>query len=88
MSKVRRFAQQRLAERNGKDDGSMSLREVEDLFVNKLLEKCKLTERDISRVFKRFDKDGSGYLDVDELASAMHLYLNGVNRSRVHELVT
>ena len=42
MSKVRRFAQQRLAERNGKDDGGMSLREVEDLFVNKLLEKCKL----------------------------------------------
>ena len=43
---------------------------------------------DITRIFKRFDKDNSGYLDVDELAAAMHLYLNGVDRARVQELVS
>jgi WD40 repeat protein len=92
-SKVRRFTQQRLAERssgpgNPNTGGGSSLREIEDLFVKKLTEKCTLTERNITRVFKRFDKDNSGYLDVDELASAMHLYLNGVDRSRVQELVS
>ncbi len=94
MSKVRRFAQARLAERSSSNAppagvaSGLTLRQIEDLFVSKLLEKCKLTERDITRIFKRFDKDSSGYLDVDELAAAMHLYLNGVDRARVQELVS
>ena len=54
----------------GGASGGLTLRQIEDLFVSKLLEKCKLTERDITRIFKRFDKDNSGYLDVDELAAA------------------
>ena len=94
MSKVRRFAQARLAEQASANEppagvvSGLTLRQIEDLFVSKLLEKCKLTERDITRIFKRFDKDNSGYLDVDELASAMHLYLNGVDRAKVLELVS
>eukprot|EP00605_Chrysophyceae_sp_TOSAG23-4_P002101 GSChrysophyteH1.ASY1.ANO1.2327.1 assembled CDS len=87
---VRKFTMQRLAEQSGNKKfgiNAMSLADIENMFVAKLTEKCNLTERDISRVFKRFDKDNSGFLSADELASAIHLYLNGVEYSRVIELV-
>ncbi len=88
-AKLRRFAQARLAEQSSsKSGGVMSLREIEDLFVKKLCEKCNLVERDIARVFRKFDKDNSGYLSVGELADAIHLFLNGVQRNQVQELVS
>ena len=88
-AKLRRFAQARLAEQSSsKSGGVMSLREIEDLFVKKLCEKCNLVERDIARVFRKFDKDNSGYLSVGELADAIHLFLNGVERNQVQELVS
>ena len=46
----------------------ITLREIEDLFVKKFQEKYKLTENDIKRAFSRFDTNGSGSLDVDELS--------------------
>ena len=86
-SKVRKFHQGRMAEGGG-PSSNLSLGEIENMFVKKLTEKINLVERDITRTFKRFDKDNSGYLDATELAGAIHLYLNGVNRSQVSELVS
>ena len=87
-NKVRRFVKARLASESKPSATAKSLGDIETMFVEKLMEKCKLVERDILRVFKRFDKDGSGFLSTDELTSAIHLYLNGVDRNRVVELVS
>ena len=62
------------------------LKRLESLFIEKLTEKYKLTERDIKRAFCKFDRDNSGYLDLDELTTAVHQFLNGVDRSVVAEL--
>ena len=40
-----------------------SVQELESVFVDKLLEKYKLNERDIKRAFARFDTDGNGLLE-------------------------
>jgi WD40 repeat protein len=64
-----------------------SLKRLESLFIEKLTEKYKLTERDIKRAFCKFDKDNSGYLDLDELTTAVSGFLNGVDRRQVAELV-
>lgn len=63
------------------------LKRLENLFIEKLTEKYKLTERDIKRAFCKFDKDNSGYLDLDELTTAVHQFLNGVDRLQVADLV-
>ena len=58
------------------------LKQLEQLFVDKLTEKYRLTERDIKRAFCKFDKDNSGFLDIDELTTAIHqvkLYAAVVN---------
>ena len=65
----------------------MDLGKLEQQFVDKFSEKFQLTERDIARAFKRFDKDGSGFLDLQELTSAISVFLNGVNRADVEKLV-
>ena len=65
----------------------MNLIQLENLFIEKLTEKYKLTKRDIKRAFAKFDTDGSGYLSVSELTEAIHLFLNGVSRELVAELV-
>ena len=65
----------------------MNLAQLENLFVQKLTEKYKLTKRDIKRAFAKFDTDGSGYLSVSELTTAVHLFLNGVPKEEVAELV-
>ena len=86
--RIKKFAQQRLAQQHsGSRPPGLSLAELESKFVEKFQEKFKLTERDIQRAFKRFDADGSGFLDVAELTDAMHMFLNGVDRARVLELV-
>jgi hypothetical protein len=64
-----------------------SLAEVENIFIEKFLEKFRLTERDIQRAFKKYDRDGSGYLDLAELSRAIHLFVQGVDYSQVQELV-
>lgn len=86
-ARLRKFAQARLAAQQGSKPSGLSLAEIETKFVEKFTEKYKLTERDIQRAFKRFDADGSGFLDTAELTSAISLFLNGVERSRVAELV-
>jgi Ca2+-binding EF-hand superfamily protein len=48
------------------------LKQLEQLFVDKLTEKYRLTERDIKRAFCKFDTDNSGYLNIDELTTAIH----------------
>jgi hypothetical protein len=65
----------------------MNLVQLENLFIEKLTEKYKLTQRDIKRAFAKFDTDGTGCLSVSELTDAIHLYLNGVSRNQVAELV-
>ena len=61
--------------------------EIENLFVQKLEEKFKLTERDIQRAFKRFDTDGSGFLSANELCRAISIFVPGVPLNQVQELV-
>ena len=61
--------------------------EIENLFVEKLEEKIKLTERDIQRAFKRFDTDGSGFLSANELCRAISIFIPGVPLNQVQELV-
>lgn len=87
MEKIRRFAKARLAEQSGVSKKEMSLAEIEQKFVDKFTEKYHLSERDIARAFKRFDRDGSGFLDANELTTAISMFLNGVDRSRVASLV-
>jgi hypothetical protein len=71
----------------GNNDEQMSLAKLENLFIEKLTEKYRLTERDLKRAFVKYDIDGSGFLSTDELTNAIHLYLNGVKKEHVAELV-
>lgn len=61
--------------------------ELETLFIEKLTEKYKLTERDIKRAFAQYDKDGNGLLDLSEITGAIQLYLNGVSRPDIQQFV-
>ena len=58
--------------KSGKKEKNLSsngdIRQIEELFLEKLQEKYSLTARDIKRAFGRFDKDGNGFLDVKELS--------------------
>lgn len=65
----------------------MAVNELEDLFISKLSEKFKLMDRDLQRAFKKFDQDGSGFLDCSEMYNAVSSFLNGIDRSLINELV-
>mmetsp|Transcript_3035 Transcript_3035/g.4634 ORF Transcript_3035/g.4634 Transcript_3035/m.4634 type:complete len:1138 (-) Transcript_3035:82-3495(-) len=65
----------------------MKLQELESLFIEKLTEKYRLTQRDIKRAFIKFDTDGSGFLSTSELTAAIGLFLNGIDRNLIVELV-
>ena len=87
-AKLRRFAQARLAEQSSsKSGGVMSLREIEDLFVKKLCEKCNLVERDIARVFRKFDKDNSGSIDSSELEHLMRVFRKEITSEEVTKMM-
>lgn len=58
----------------------MTLADVENLFVQKLSEKHQLTERDLGRAFKKYDIDGSGFLDLSELTTAVHNFVPGIKK--------
>ena len=80
--KVRRFVKGRMAQEGAAKKqqfgvAALSLGQIEEMFVAKLTEKCKLTERDISRVFKRFDKDNSGTIEKDEMVVFIKQLLGG-----------
>ena len=60
---------------------------LEKLFITKLTEKYSLTERDMKKAFGKFDKDGSGELDLREMNDAVKMYLNGIDEKRVAALV-
>eukprot|EP01041_Mallomonas_annulata_P009524 gene9524-19804_t len=66
---------------------SLKLQDVENLFIEKLQEKYRLTERDLKKAFTKYDTNGSGYLESRELAAAINHFLNGVNPEIVNELV-
>ena len=59
---------------------TITISDVEHLFVEKLTEKFQLTERDLNRAFKKYDLDGSGFLDLTELSTAIHLFIPGINK--------
>lgn len=61
--------------------------ELETLFLEKLTEKYKLTERDIKRAFAQYDKDGNGMLDLAEITGAIQMHLNGVSRPEIQQFV-
>ena len=59
---------------------------LEKVFVQKLTEKFRLTDRDLKKAFGQFDTDGSGVLDLSELATALKTFLNGVDDMKIREL--
>jgi len=66
---------------------AVRIKQLEDLFIDKLQEKYKLTERDLKRAFAFYDTDKNGVLDVKELFACISTYLNGVSRQEVQSLV-
>lgn len=66
---------------------SMTTDELETLFIEKLTEKFDLTERSIKKAFSRFDSDGNGLLNLNELVAGFEAFLNGVSRKQVQDLV-
>lgn len=65
----------------------LSPSDLEQLFIEKLQLKYKLTERDLKKAFSRFDKDGNGQLDTREIGIAVSLMLNGVSDEKIRGLV-
>ena len=65
----------------------MSTYQLECLFIEKLSEKYDMTERSIKKAFSRFDSDGNGLLNLNELVSGFEIFLNGVSRKEVEALV-
>ena len=65
----------------------LSPSDLEQLFIDKLQLKYKLTERDLKKAFSRFDKDGNGQLDTKEIGVAVGLMLNGVSDEQIRGLV-
>ena len=59
---------------------AMTIADVENLFVEKLTEKYLLTESDLHRAFKKYDLDGSGFLDLTELSTAIQHFIPGIQR--------
>jgi Ca2+-binding EF-hand superfamily protein len=47
------------------------IKKLEKLFIQKLSEKFKLTDRDLKKAFGQFDTDGSGVLELSELITAI-----------------
>eukprot|EP01031_Cornospumella_fuschlensis_P048641 gene48641-59557_t len=66
---------------------SQALYELETLFILKLQEKYKLNLRDLKKAFSRFDLDQNGLIDLNEMVQGIQLFLNGVKKSQVEELV-
>lgn len=67
---------------------TLSIEQVETIFIDKFQEKYKLTKKDIKKAFTAFDFDGSGYLSHDELAKVVGHFVNGVERELIDELVS
>jgi Ca2+-binding EF-hand superfamily protein len=57
---------------------SIKLNDLENLFIDKLSEKYRLNERDLGKAFKKFDLDGSGFLDLNELTKAINMFIPGI----------
>ena len=66
---------------------SLSLKQMETMFIEKFLERYKMTDRDIRKAFMRFDQNKNGMLDLDELTRAISSLLNGVDEQQVAKLV-
>jgi hypothetical protein len=65
----------------------MSAAELDNIFISKVSEKYQLNERDLKRAFSRFDTDGNGLLDLEEMKVAVRLYLNGVDDSQIQGVI-
>ncbi len=64
-----------------------SIEQLETVFIDKLSEKFKLTERDLKRAFIRFDTNKNGLLDLHELRQAVKSFVNGAPDDQVDELM-
>lgn len=61
---------------------------LEDLFIQKLSEKFKLTERGLKHAFAKYDKSRDGLLDIEELFTLAKHLLNGIKVEDIHRLVS
>lgn len=73
---------------SGVTTSNKKLQQLDDMLLEKFLEKYKMNERDIKRAFSRFDKDNNGLLDMTELFEGISIMLNGVTESEIQDLVT
>lgn len=61
--------------------------EVENKFVEKLQEKVELNKRNVKKLFVKYDTNGDGELDLGEMAEMIGVFLNGIPRSIIQQLV-
>ena len=59
---------------------------LEKMFLEKLTERFRLTDRDLKKAFGQFDTNGSGILELSELNVALKSFLNGVDDMKIREL--
>jgi hypothetical protein len=59
---------------------------LEKMFLEKLTERFRLTDRDLKKAFGQFDMNGSGILELSELNAAIKSFLNGVDDMKIREL--
>ena len=65
----------------------MSTIDVEELFIQKFLEKYTLSERDLKKAFSKYDNNKQGLLDLNDIIQMFSSYLNGIKRSTIEEFI-
>jgi hypothetical protein len=68
-------------------DMSLSAADLDNIFIEKVSEKYQLNERELKKAFSRFDTDGNGQLDLEEMKVAVKLFLNGVSDKQVQAVI-
>ena len=65
----------------------MSTIDIEELFIQKFLEKYTLSERDLKKAFSKYDNNKLGLLDLNDIIQMFSSYLNGIKRSTIEEFI-
>jgi hypothetical protein len=67
---------------------NLTPRELENILIEKLSQRYKITKSDMKRVFSEADTDKDGFLSLVELTSIFERLLIGVNRAKIQELIS
>lgn len=69
-------------------DSHLTVRELENILIEKLSQRYKITKSDMKRVFSEADLDKDGFLSLLDLASIFERLLIGVNSTKIQELIS